>query len=525
MGTQARPHVIRYALTIALALTAGLFVYVAQAAAEPPRPGAPGIGDRLFPTLGNGGYDAGHYHLDLTYPTNEPEQTVDGEVTMIARATQPLSSFNLDFAGDSVESVHVNGRRASWQRSGNELVVTPRRALADDRRFVAKVDFTSGPYVPTPEQEGLPFGWFTTLDGSVTAGQPDQSQTIYPVNDHPADKATYSFRLDVPEGVTAVANGVQLWSRTHGGRTVSYHLMRQPMASELIQLAVGDLTVVQRGRTRGVHLRDVAPTTLAGTFEPQLASTPNHVDWMVERVGGYPFDTYGVLAANQEFFYALETQTLSLHPGFVFQPAYPDWARQPLMVHELAHQWFGDSVAPREWSDLWLNEGHATWYEWLYGDEFFRAELAENLEVADFTDRVRQAYAQGDIWRAQYGPVARPLSNELFELFSPNVYDGGAVVLYALRQEIGERAFAELERRWAQSKEGESVGTSDFIALASRVAGRNMKPFLTDWLFGTETPAMPGHPDWEVLPVEEGAPAASVAKNGALAIERSIRKR
>jgi aminopeptidase N len=512
---------IRLVLTVTLALLASL-VLVAQAAAGPPRPGAPGIGDRLFPTLGNGGYDAAHYHLDMTYPTAQPEQTVDGEVTMVAHATQSLSSFNLDFAGDSVEGVRVNGRSAGWERSGNELVITPRNAIKDHRRFVATVDFTSGPYVPT---DTLPFGWFTTLDGSVTAGQPDQSQTIYPVNDHPADKASYSFRLDVPEGVTAVANGVQLWSRTRAGRTVSYHLMRQPMASELIQLAVGDLTVVDRGRTRGVHLRDVAPTSLAATFEPQLASTPNHMNWMVDRVGDYPFDTYGVLAANQQFGYALETQTLSLHPGFVFQPAYPDWARQPLMVHELAHQWFGDSVAPREWSDLWLNEGHATWYEWLFGDEFFRAEIAENLEVADFTDRVRQAYEQGDIWRDQYGPVARPASNELFELFSPNVYDGGAVVLYALRQEIGERAFAELERRWAQANEGESVGTRDFIALASRVAGRNLRAFLSDWVYGTETPPMPGHPDWEPLPVEEGAPAASAARSQALRIERSILKR
>ena len=524
MEIQLRSHRIRSALTIALALIASL-VLVAQAAAAPPRPGAPGVGDRLFPTLGNGGYDAGHYHLDLTYPTAEPEQTVDGEVTMIARATQSLSSFNLDFAGDSVESVRVNGRSAGWERSGNELVITPRKAIKDHHRFVATVDFTSGPYVPTEEQEGVPFGWFTTLDGSVTAGQPDQSQTIYPVNDHPSDKASYSFRIDVPAGVTAVANGVQLWSRTRGGRTVSYHVMRQPMASELIQLAVGDLTVVDRGRTRGVHVRDVAPTSLAATFEPQLAATPDHMDWMVDRVGRYPFDTYGVLAADQEFFYALETQTLSLHPGFIFESAYPAWAREPIMVHELAHQWFGDSVAPEEWSDLWLNEGHATWYEWLYGDEFFRAEIAQFQGYADFTDRVRQAYAQGDILRDQYGPVAQPASNELFELFSPNVYDGGAVVLYALRQEIGERAFVELERRWAQSNEGDSVGTSDFIALASRVAGRNLRPFLSDWLFGTETPPMPGHPDWEVLPVEEGAPAATVAKNQALRIEREIRKR
>ena len=135
------------------------------------------------------------------------------------------------------------------------------------------------------------------------------------------------------------------------------------------------------------------------------------------------------------------------------------------------------------------------------------------------------APVQGDQWRALYGPVAMPASNELFELFSPNVYDGGAVVLYALRQVIGERAFERLEKDWAQRYEGESVGTEDFIALASKVARRDLGPFLRDWLYGTETPAMPGHPDWEVLPVEAAAPAATVAKSQALRIERSILKR
>jgi aminopeptidase N len=486
----------------ALALVvAGLIAGPAAGAGrQAPSPGAPGIGDRLFPTLGNGGYDARHYDLALTYPTNAPSQTVNGEVTMLARATQSLSSFNLDFAGDSVESVRVGGSRATWTRSGNELVITPPKPIRDRRKFVARIEFTSGPYTPTPEQEGLPFGWFATLDGSVTAGQPDMSQTIYPVNDHPADKATYSIRLDVPEGVTAVASGVRVFSRTRGGRTLSAYLMRQPMASELIQLAVGDLAVIDRGRSRGVPLRDVVARACAVTSEPLLARGPVHMDWMTDRAGRYPFDLYGVLAANQVFGYALETQTLSLHPCFLFDPAqFPNQQlAETVVVHELAHQWYGNSVAPESWSDLWLNEGHATWYEWTFGDEFFGGPF-------EFVQRIRTAYEQGDIWRAQYGPVAMPASNELFELFSPNVYDGGAVVLYALRQVIGDRTFRELEREWAQRYEGESVGTEDFIALASRISGRNLAPFLRDWVYGTETPPMPGHPDWQPAPVTSGA--------------------
>ncbi len=236
---------------------------------------------------------------------------------------------------------------------------------------------------------------------------------------------------------------------------------------------------------------------------------------MTDQVGRYPFDEYGILAADQVFSYALETQTLSLHPAFLFDPGIftPD-GYEPIMVHELAHQWFGDSVAVRYWSDIWLSEGHATWYEWNYADEFYGV---------DFTERMRAAYAQGDTLRAQYGPVALPTSNELFDLFSPNVYDGGALVLYALRQVIGDETFQRLERRWAQDFAGESADTEDFIAFASKVSHRDLRGFLRRWLYGTTTPPMPGHPDWTVDPV--AAPAAQAkSSSGALEAERGALK-
>jgi aminopeptidase N len=191
---------------------------------------------------------------------------------------------------------------------GEELVITPARALRKGRRFVTKIAFVTAPDVPVDD---FPTGWFTTNDGSVTAGQPDRSHEIYPVNDHPRDKATYTIKLDVPDSVTAVANGVLRWTRTHGGRTVSLYLMDEPMASQLVQLAVGDLTLVDRGQARGVDLRDAVANACAEQAEPLLAKTPAQMDWMVDRAGRYPFDNYGVLVADQLFGYALETQTLS----------------------------------------------------------------------------------------------------------------------------------------------------------------------------------------------------------------------
>lgn len=511
-GVRAR-HIVALALAM---LAVGALVGPAQARRyQPPSPGAAGVGDRLFPQLGNGGYDAKQYHLALTYPTSAPEQDVDGRVAMIARATQSLSSFNLDYANGTVSAVQVNGRDAAHVQDGEELVITPGRAIRKGRRFVVKVDFVGGPDVPVVD-DPFPYGWFTTVDGSVTAGQPDRGHWIYPVNDHPVDKATYTIKLDVPEGLTAVASGVLRWSRTHKGRTVSLYVMDEPMASELTQVAVGNLSVVERGRARGVDLRDVVANACAEQAEPILAKTPDHMRWMVDRAGRYPFDNYGLLVADQTFQYALETQTLSLTPCLLYDPEQlPPEIAEVINVHELAHQWFGDSVAPESWSDLWLNEGHATWYEWTYDDEFFGTDLVE---------RTREAYAQGDIWRAEFGPVALPASADPDVLFSANVYDGGATVLYALRQLIGDETFRKLERRWTQRYEGESVGTGDFIAFASKVAHRDLRVFLEDWLYGTETPPMPGHPDWTVSPVE--APVSTARRQGTThRIERKLRRR
>jgi aminopeptidase N len=492
------------ALLLALALLA---IAATPARAAGPSPGAAGLGDRLDLGLGNGGYDALHYDLDVRYATSAPSQPIDGTVTIAARATQALSQFNLDFAGQGVGSVWVDGARARWRRDGEELVITPRRFVRDREFFVVTVShFTAVPTEPTEEFDSTAL--FVAEDGSATAGQPFAEHLVYPSNDHPRDKATFTFRLDVPAGTTAVANGVPLGHWTRNGRTTWLYAQRQPMATELTQLAMGDLQITTPGRHPGTLLRDVTPTAITDELRPFLAREPSQMDWMEARVGRYPFDAYGSVVVRADLGFSLETQTLTIHPADLFDTDY--W--EPTMLHELAHQWFGDSVAPYEWSDIWLNEGHASWYEFLYAEE--TGQLVADTEggwpdetgYATVDELMRATYAHGDEWRVEDGPVALTKSEDT--MFSRQSYLGGALVLYALRQVVGNATFQRIEREWVDRYRGRSASTADFIALASEVSHRDLSGFLRAWLYGTETPPMPGHPDWTVNSVTEQAPTA-----------------
>ena len=230
--------------------------------------------------------------------------------------------------------------------------------------------------------------------------------------------------------------------RRAAGRTVWRYREDRPMATELVQVAVGDLRMFRRPDEQGVQVRDVVPRRLLSAARAELAGQDGQIAWMTARVGPFPFPVYGRLAADAELA-ALETQTLTIVPSsYLALPAGP---RDQVLLHELAHQWFGDTVSPAQWSDVWLNEGHATWYQMLYGAE--QGSLRSTFPGSDLEGVMRAEYRRSDQLRRQFGPPAAPASAaSLRALFNPDVYAGGALVLYALRQEIGTTAFEEVER-------------------------------------------------------------------------------
>jgi aminopeptidase N len=493
--TKSRPlgALLSVAAAISLSLVASPAQAAPAAAKAKPAPGAPGIGDPLFPNLGNGGYDVTHYSIDFDWNT---DQSFGAHTGITAKATQALSRFDLDLDGNTVGRVTVDGVIADWTRLGEELIVTPRHALKAGKSF--RVDVT---YSGRVDSGHANFAFFTTESGGFcTANQPNAGHAVFPSNDHPADKATYDVHISAPTGWTAISNGTLDGRHTRAGRVTWDFTERYPMATELVSIAVDKYAELTQTGPHGLPIRHLVPADQADYYRDIVNMTPEQVVWMEDQIGRYPFENYGVHIVKAPLGFALENQTLSIYDPIWW--TFPQSVWEPTMVHELAHQWFGDSVAPAIWSDVWLNEGHATWYEAGY------AQLKGYYALAG---RMRAEYARADLDRQIFGPVSAPRSNDFNILFGRNVYDGGALALFALHEKVGDATFRKIERQWVQLHRDGVVGTQDFISLASKVSHQDLQAFLADWLYGTTTPAMPGHPDWTVNPVNPGAASAMAA--------------
>jgi aminopeptidase N len=450
----------------------------------PCTPGAPGIGDAYFPAYGNGGYDVGHYDLDITY--DPATDRLQGHASIRARATQNLCSLNFDLVGLEVRDVEVGHRQASWTRSGQELTVTPSRPLRAGKPFEVDVTYDGIPVEFVLPGFGIRTGFMATPDGATVAGQPEVAASWFPVNDHPLDKASYSFDVTVPDPYEVVANGVLRNQRRHQGQTTWKWEAREPMASYLATIDIG-FWDVDRGRANRLPVYDAVDSAITGglraEIDSSLARQGEVLDLLSEAFGPYPFDTVGAIVDNQDdLFFALETQTRPVYSKLFWldgqgNPANGDF----VVVHELAHQWFGDDVALARWQDIWLNEGFATYAEWLWEEHEGRGTPQEI-----FQGTYHAIAAADPFWAVVIGDPGVDL------LFDNAVYVRGAMTLQALRQTVGDDAFWQIIRGWASTKSGGNGTTDEFIALAERVSGQQLDDLFTPWLFTPGKPSLTG---------------------------------
>jgi aminopeptidase N len=444
-------------------------------------PGAPGIGDAYYPTYGNGGYDTRHYDLDIDY--DPATDQLEGRATIAAKATESLCSFNLDLVGLTVRRVEVDGHLAQWSRDSHELTVTPRDRLRDGRRFEVEVTYDGVPTEFILPGTDIRTGFMATPEGVTVAGQPEVAAAWYPVNDHPLDKAAYTFRVTVPNGYEVAANGFLRDRDRRGNRTRWVWDAREPMASYLATIDIADWDVT-RGRTDdGLPQYDAVDTGITGGLRAEIDDSFSRqgeiIRLLSDAFGPYPFSTVGGIVPNQDdLLFALETQTRPVYSKLFWldaddNPVDADW----VVVHELAHQWFGDDVALARWQDIWLNEGFATYAEWLWEEYEGRATPQEIFEST-----YAAIPADNQFWSVVIGDPGVDL------LFDNAVYVRGAMTLQALRNEVGDEAFWVIVQRWARSRSGGNGTTPQFIALAERVSGQQLDDLFDTWLFTGSKP-------------------------------------
>ena len=500
------------ALLAALALAAP-----ATAAAREAPAGARSLGDPLLPQLGNGGYDALHYDIDLAVdrPAN---RLTRARTTMAARATQRLGELSLDFQDLPVASVRIDGRTARFQQvpatpdlSQNEavtqpwkLVVRPRATVRRGKRFTVAVDYSGAQPQVITDPDGSIEGWIPacypatppqTCDSFFVVGEPMGAQGWFPSNNHPRDKATFTTTLTVQAGDTALGVGELVRRpRDNGDGTTTWRWREDdPTATYLVTASNGafdyeETSTVETltGRTLPLYngIDPSATPAQRAAIDATLARTGEIMNFFAERYGPYPFDSNGaVVERSTGIGYALEVQGKSHYSG---SPAGPGLSLGTL-AHETAHQWFGNSVTLRNWNDIWFNEGWAVWSQtaWSHAQETGPSPAQQFATLYEATP--------AEDWAIAPAVLDGDPAN-LFAFFP--TYQRGFMTLEGYRQIVGDARFFALARTLQRRYAYDNISTPGFILTAVALSGLRgadllrLGAFFRQWLYGTERPTI-----------------------------------
>ena len=469
---------VRKPVVVSLAVSASLLVSVLGAggvglARGGFTPGSVGIGDPYVPNEGNGGYQVRRYDLDLRF--NPGTDRLQGVATIKATATQALSAFNLDLYGLVVEKATVDGVAATVSRAPRELTVQPAVGITDGSPFTVVVTYAGKPQILNDPDLGKS-GWFNTADGATVVGEPEAGMFWFPVNEHPSDKAKICTKIAVPKGLQAVSNGLlERAPVTRNGWTTSHWCSRDPMASYLATLAIGKWRFDRMRTSSGIPVLNYVDRGLPRSADRVLGLAPGIIDFFESKFGRYPFEAAGGIVDTHRSYYALENQTRP-----TYDKSLVGWRGFPAVVaHELAHQWYGDSVAVERWRDIWLNEGFATYAEWLW-----IAHDGGPSVAAQFDDEYSRP-SDSAFWKLNLSDPGYA------NLFAGPVYYRGAMTLHALKLKVGAADFATILRAWARRNANGNVTTGDFIRVSERISGRSLDAFFNEWVVTGVKPADP----------------------------------
>ena len=430
------------------------------------------VEDAFYPEVGDPGVDALHYGLDLTWDPDA--RLLTGRERLTFRSTEDDEDFQLDLdPALTVSEVRVDGEVAEHAQDGKDLVVSAE--VEEDSRYGVEIDYSGSP-VPVPAPTTRPdladVGWTTMPDGDVwTMQEPFGAYTWYAVNDHPSDKALYDFTLRVRDPMVGVANGELTSRTTRGGQSVTRWRLAEPAASYLVTVAFGIFRTGEVTAASGVPITVWVPPEEIGQLERLTADAARAMDWTEDVLGPYPFDTLGFLFVDATS--GMETQTM------ITLGTHPYAMSMPVLVHEVVHHWWGDQVTPRDWRDLWMNEGMAMYLQAVFESE----DGGQPLDA-----RIAEWAAAGNSMRRDVGPP-RAYDPEAFA--ERNVYYLPGVMWHDVRGRLGDAEFFRLARWWPASHDNENAGYDDITAWWSKQSGVDLGPVFRRHLLGEKQPRTP----------------------------------
>ena len=428
--------------------------------------------DPYLPTAGNFGYRVSRYELELEYKVAINRLAGTATVTTVTLAE--LQTFSLDLSSAlSVAKVTVNGKRPKHFRTDRDkLHITLAERLPAGAAMTVAVRYSG-----TPRPKRTPWGevGFEELtEGALVAGQPNGASSWFPCDDHPSAKASFRVQIATESAYLTLANGKLLSRRARAGMTTWTYEQSEPTSTYLITLQIGPYTR-RRMAKNGVEIFSVLPDRLRREFDHDFGRQPQMMKLFVKLFGPYPLaDGYTVVVTDDDLEIPLEAQGIS-----IFGANHCDGRRgsERLVAHELAHQWFGNSVTAQRWRHIWLHEGFACYAEWLWSDHC--GERSADDWARHYHRRLVDS--PQDLVLADPGPQ---------DMFDDRVYKRGALALHALRRRIGDDAFFALLREWTSRYRHASVVTDDFIALAAQYTEDSLRPLWAAWLYSAEVPEL-----------------------------------
>jgi aminopeptidase N len=429
-------------------------------------------GDPYAPQSGDDGYRVESYDLTLDYRVRT--NRLEGGATIRATAATALSAIVLDLVGLRATRTRVDGAPARFSASAGKLRVIPPRTIAAGDPFAVEVVYAGAP-APRRSRWGA-VGWEELADGALVAGQPTGAPTWFPCNDRPDDRARMTMRITVDDGYTVAATGVPAVTSRRAGRATTVFTSDVPTATYLAAVHVGRYRTrpLARSGTGVVPVVTItAPSALSPAADRAFAAVPEMLRAFDGLFGPYPQETCALVVTADELEIPLEAQGLAVFGMNHLVPA-----AQRLIAHELAHQWFGNSVGIARWSDIWLNEGFACYAEWLWS-EASGGRSADDCARGHFA---RLSTKPQDLLLVDPGPD---------DMFDDRVYKRGALALHALRGSLGDGAFFDLVRRWTREHRHGLVTTEDFRAAVSSAGGPDAAELLSRWIDRRELPPLP----------------------------------